>query len=250
MNLRFHEIAETYHRIMNPFADEKLMHLGQIIGLQPGISVLDLACGKGEMLCRWAQSFGISGVGVDLSQLFIGAACERARELGVDSVVQFVHGEASSYPQPEHQYDVVSCLGATGIGGGLVGTLEIMKQALRDDYSLLLVGEPYWIDLPPFDAYAELDVDVEEFATLEGTLDRFEMVGLELLEMVLADGDDWDRYASAQWMTVKNWLRTNPDDPDAEALRDWINQDQRAYLQYARRYFGWGVFVLRQLPLV
>lgn len=246
MTLRFHEIAETYHRILNPFTDEKLILLGHIMGLQPGIAILDLACGKGEMLCRWAQVFGTVGVGVDLSHSFTAAARERALELGVDKTVEFIQGEASTYPQPDHQFDVVSCLGASWIGGGLVGTLELMKCALRDEHSLLLVGEPYWIDVPPFDAYEELDVKVDEFETLEGTLDRFEMAGLDLLEMVLADGNDWDRYAAAQWMTVKNWLRDNPDDPDAEALREWITQDQRAYLKYSRRYFGWGVFVLRQ----
>ena len=40
--------------------------------------------------------------------------------------------------------------------------------------------------------------------------------------MVLASPDDWDRYVAAQWMTVDNWLADNPDDPDAESIRDWI----------------------------
>ena len=51
MSLRQHEIAEANHRILNPFTDEKLMTLGTICGLQPGQRMLDLACGKGELLC-------------------------------------------------------------------------------------------------------------------------------------------------------------------------------------------------------
>jgi cyclopropane fatty-acyl-phospholipid synthase-like methyltransferase len=55
MSLRFHEIAEQNHRILNPFTEEKLMLLGEICELEPGMRQLDLACGKGEMLSRWAK---------------------------------------------------------------------------------------------------------------------------------------------------------------------------------------------------
>ena len=67
MFLRFHEIAEAYHRILNPFTEDQLMLLGEICRLRPGIRQLDLACGKAEMLSRWAQKYGTSGVGVDIS---------------------------------------------------------------------------------------------------------------------------------------------------------------------------------------
>jgi hypothetical protein len=66
VSLRHHEIAETNHRILDPFTDEKLRLLGEVAGVTEGTRALDLACGKGEMLCRWAEWFGSSGVGVDL----------------------------------------------------------------------------------------------------------------------------------------------------------------------------------------
>lgn len=68
---------------------------------------------------------------------------------------------------------------------------------------------------------------------------------MRLIEMVLANHDSWDRYEAPQWMVVDDFLRANPDDPDASALRDWISHNRRVYLQYGRRYLGWGVFVLR-----
>ena len=36
MSLRYHEIAEGNHRILNPFTEEKLMLLGQICRLRSG----------------------------------------------------------------------------------------------------------------------------------------------------------------------------------------------------------------------
>jgi hypothetical protein len=244
MSLRFHEIAETYHRILNPFTEDQLMLLGEICRLRAGIRQLDLACGKGEMLCRWAAEYGISGVGVDISSVFLDAAKRRAAELNVSEKVTFVEGDAGEYPRTTHDFDVVSCIGATWIGNGLSGTLELMKQALERD-GLLLVGEPYWIEPPPDAAYEAMGIGREDFVSLDETLDRFESAGMRLVEMVLADHSGWDRYEAPQWMAVDDFLRANPDDADAAALEEWIRKNRRAYLTYGRRYFGWGVFVLR-----
>ena len=49
-------IRESSHRIHNPFTSEKLATLGRVLYLPPGTSMLDLACGSGEMLCTWARS--------------------------------------------------------------------------------------------------------------------------------------------------------------------------------------------------
>lgn len=245
MSLEFHEIAEGNHRILNPFTEDKLMLLGELCHLRPGLSQLDLACGKGEMLCRWAERWGITGVGVDISQVFLEAARRRAHELNVEDKLNFVEGDAGKYPQEYHEFDIVSCIGATWIGSGLVGTLELMKPALKSRDSLLVVGEPYWIDPPPSEAYAALGVSEDDYTTLAGTLERIESAGLELLEMVMANPDTWDRYEASQWMTLSDFLHQNPDYARAAELHDWFDKNRRAYLQYGRRYFGWGVFVLR-----
>ena len=244
MSLRFHEIAESYHRILNPFTEDQLMLLGDICRLHSGMKLLDLACGKAEMLCRWVQRYGISGVGVDISEVFLDAAHKRAAELNAAEKLTFVQGDAGKYPQATYDFDVVSCIGATWIGNGLTGTLELMKPALKPG-GLLLAGEPYWIDPPPEPAYAAMGVKKEDYVSLEGTLDRFASAGMELVEMILADHHGWDRYEAPQWRAVDDFLCTNPNDPDASALYEWISNNRRRYLQYGRRYFGWGVFVLR-----
>lgn len=245
MSLRFHEIAEAHHRIQNPLTEAKLDMIGSLCGLKNGTRVLDLACGKGELLSRFARDYGIIGIGVDISAEFIHAARVRADELEVLDQLHFVVDDAAQYPQPFHEFDMVSCIGATWIGGGLIGTLELMLTALKPRDGFLLVGEPYWHDTPPPDVAAALNVRVDDFATLGGTLARIESVGLDLVEMVLADTDSWDRYEAMQWYAVDQWLRENPEDPDAPALQRWISDNRRAYLNYGRRYMGWGVFVMR-----
>ncbi len=242
MSLRHHEIAEANHRILDPFSESKLRLLGEVAGVGGDSRVLDLACGKGEMLCLWASWFGSAGVGVDLSPVFLGAAIERAAELEVADRLTFLQGDAGTYEPEPGAFDVAACIGATWIGGGLAGTIELLRPAIGRG-GRILIGEPYWIEPPPDEAVRALGFGPDEFVSLVGTLDRFEDAGLELVEMVLADGDTWDRYEAAQWRTIADWLDANPADPDHDAMREFLDAGRRTYLQWGRRYLGWGVFV-------
>jgi SAM-dependent methyltransferase len=241
--LRQHEISEAGHRILNPFGEDKLLLLGEICRLRDGQRQLDLACGKGEMLCRWAARFGTGGLGVDISEVFISAARERATELGVADRVRFERGDAGRCEAEAASHDIVSCIGATWIGGGLAGTIALMRPSLRPG-GLLLVGEPFWTEPPPAEAAAALGCGPDDFASLAGTLDRLEAAGVRLVEMVLADGDAWDRYVASQWWTVARWLESHRGDPDAPAMVEFLEKSRRSHLEYGRRYLGWGVFVL------
>ena len=244
MSLRHHEIAETHHRILDPFTEEKLRLLGEVASVGPGTRVLDLACGKGELLCRWASWFGSTGVGVDLSHVFLAAARERAQELGVQDAVVLEQGDAGAYAPEPGAFDVAGCLGATWIGGGLAGTMALLRPAVRDG-GLVLVGEPYLIDEPPAEAFAAWGFGPDEYASLAGTAERIDAAGFELLEMVLADGDSWDRYEASQWRTIADWLAANPSDADHAAMRRFLDDNRRTYLRWGRRHLGWGVFVTR-----
>jgi hypothetical protein len=135
-------------------------------------------------------------------------------------------------------------VGATWIGGGIAGTIDLLRAAVPDD-GLLLVGEPFWHEPPPEEACAALQVAPDEFSSLAGTLERFLAAGADLVEMVLADADCWDRFAAAQWWTLAEWLRAHPGDGRRDTVRAFRNTTRAAYLAYGRRYLGWGVFVLR-----
>jgi hypothetical protein len=242
--LSMHEIAEAGHRILNPYTEEKLMLLGEVCRLRPGQRMLDLCSGKGEMLCRWADAYGIEGHGVDISTVFHPVAQARADEFGVADRVSFTLGDAAEAIPATGEYDIVACIGATWIGGGLAGTAALMIPAVRGD-GLVLIGEPYWADDTPEEAFAALGFPREDFTTLDGTRERLERAGLQLVEMVLADGDGWDRYVASQWWTVRQWLRANPESPDGPAMREYLEVSRRTHLRYQRKYLGWGIFVCR-----
>jgi len=241
---RIFNISESAHRIHNPFTSEKLATLGAALRMKPETRVLDLGSGSGEMLCTWARDYGISGVGIDMSCLFSAQAKLRAEELGVSDRVEFIHGDAVGYVANE-KADVAACLGATWIGGGVVGTIELLAKSLQSG-GIILIGEPYWLRLPPTeDAAKECCADsISDFLTLPELLASFGNLNYDVVEMVLADQDDWDRYEAAKWLTMRRWLEANPDDDFAKDVRAKLTLEPKRYAAYTREYLGWGVFAL------
>jgi SAM-dependent methyltransferase len=241
---RIFNISESANRIHNPITPEKLAVLGTALRLESGARVLDLGSGSGEMLCTWARDHGITGTGIDMSQLFTEQAKLRAAELGVADKVKFIHGDAAGYVS-EEKVDVAACVGATWIGGGVAGTVELLRRSLRTG-GIILVGEPYWRQLPPTEDVArECHAEaISDFLKLPELLASFGHLGYDVVEMVLADQDGWDRYEAAQWLTMRRWLEANPDDELAEEVRAKLTSVPERYAAYTREYLGWGVFAL------
>ena len=241
---RIFNITESAHRIHNPITAEKLATLGAALRLESGARVLDLGCGSGEMLCTWAHDHGITGLGIDMSQLFAAQAKRRAEELGVAHRVAFVHDDAAGHVA-EEKVDVAACVGATWIAGGVAGTVELLAKSLRAG-GIILIGEPFWRQRPPTEEVAQgcLAHSIADFLMLPELLASFGELGYDVVEMVLADQDGWDRYEAAKWLTMRRWLEAHPEDELAAEVRAKLGSEPKRYARHTREYLGWGVFAL------
>lgn len=241
---RIFTISEGAHRIHNPFTEDKLATLGAALRLEPETQVLDLGSGSGEMLCSWARAHGIRGTGIDKSPLFTAQAKRRAEELGVAHRVRFIHGDAAGHVADD-KVGLAACVGATWIGGGVAGTMALLARSLLPG-GLMLIGEPYWLRLPPDDEVARrcLAGSIADFHTLPGLFATFRREGYDVVEMVLAGPDDWDRYEAAKWLSMRRWLDANPGDEFAHEVRRLLDTEPERYATFTREYLGWGVFAL------
>ncbi|MCL1838191.1 MAG: class I SAM-dependent methyltransferase [Propionibacteriaceae bacterium] len=246
---RIFTIRESGHRIHNPLSSEKLALLGRALHLKTGTTALDLGSGSGEMLCTWARDHGLTGTGVDLSVLFTEQARARALELGVADRVKFIHADAADYvtSAADGLVDLAACIGATWIGSGVAGTVELLSRSLKPG-GIMLIGEPYWQLGVPDKQTAELceAADPYDFLVLPALLAQFSELGYDVVELMLANQDDWDRYQGAQWFTMRSWLEAHPDDEMADQVRAELAAEPARYARYTREHVGWGIFALRQ----
>jgi len=241
---RVFNITESQHRIHNPFTPDKYDTLGRVLRMKPGTTLLDLGSGSGEMLCTWARDFGITGTGIDMSQLFSDQAKRRAEDLAVTGQVHFHHNDATGYVA-EEKVDIAACVGATWIGGGVAGTIELLSKSLVPN-GIILIGEPYWHRKPQSEEEAKGcgAGALSDFLMLPELIASFGDLGYDVVEMVLADREGWDRYEAAKWLTMRRWLEDNPDDDFAQEIRNHLTSEPTRYATYTREYLGWGVFAL------
>ncbi|WP_372664269.1 SAM-dependent methyltransferase [Amycolatopsis kentuckyensis] len=237
-------IRESGHRIHNPLTSRKLAVLGEALNPAPGTRMLDLACGSGELLCTWARDHRITGTGVDISTAFLAKARARATELDVAGQVAFIHGDASNHVAGD-PVDIGACVGASWIGGGVAGTVDLLRRSLRPG-GTMLIGEPFWRREPLDQATVEgcHATSADDFRLLPELLEQFGELGCDVVEMVLADQDSWDRYVAAQWLNTRRWLDANPGDELAEQMRSELTSAPVLHARYQREYLGWGVFAL------
>ncbi len=108
------------------------------------------------------------------------------------------------------------------------------------------MGEPYWRREPEDEATLAgcHATSVEDFRTLPGLVGLFGELGWDLVEMVLADQDSWDRYVAAQWWNLRAWLDANPGDELAAEVRDELDRAPLQHVTYQREFLGWGAFAL------
>jgi len=236
---RYFVVAEAAHELQNPTSPEKLLRLGQLLGLGPDSRVLDIASGRGGPALLLAREYECTWHGVELSPDFHAVALERIAEAGLADRVTFELGDAAAATHETESYDAALCLGASFVYGSFADTVDALAPTVRPG-GHVVVGEPYWRSLPLPDDYEDRN---QPWTTLEGTVAVFETSGLPVMSVIASSEDDWDCYETLHWQAVERWLVENAEDPGASDIRARHEQYKRNYLRHQREYLGWAIFV-------
>ena len=241
---KYFSVTHEYHGICDPMSTTKLDELIELLQLNPGATVLDIACGKGEILTRLAERYEISGVGVDISPYFVADTERRLKERVPSANIEILQMDAADY-SPDKLFDIAMCIGASWVYQGHRGTLSALK-AMTKPGGLILVGEPFWIKEPEEAYLAAENFTPDMFGTHYENIIAGEDQGLFPLYTLVSNQDDWDRYETLKWYAADKYAEKDPDDNDLKEILDRIAHERTSYLRWGRDTVGWSLYLFRK----
>jgi SAM-dependent methyltransferase len=222
-------IAHTGMAIMNPIPAAKLDEVLALLDLPARGRVVDLGCGKGDLLGRIAARYDVNAVGIDRDEKLLAEAPP-----GIKAIV----ADIETWNRGRAAFDLVASVGSPAQLSSLAGLVR--------PGGLVLYGDGYW-RREPSDEYLEaLGATRDELEDYAGTIRRAAELGLTPLYAVTASVDDFDRYEWSWSLNGERYAREHLDEPGVGEFVEWIRAGRRRYAELGGRdTLGFGLFLFR-----
>jgi SAM-dependent methyltransferase len=227
-------IAHGELRLWNPLSEAALDETIALLEPPAGGRVLDVACGRAEVLRRVAERFEVEATGYDSDAALI--------ESGPPGLELLVRDNP-----PPGPFDVVLCIAASHALGDFPDALGALRELVRPGGEVLL-GDGYWRQ-PPSAEYLDAlgGASVDELPDYSGLMRAAEQTGLTPLHSSVASEADWDRYEWRLILNAERWAAANPEDPGADVLRERARSArERMTMPGGRETLGFALVLLRR----
>jgi len=222
-------IAHTGMAIMNPIPAAKLDEIVALLELPARGRVVDLGCGKGDLLARIARRYDVDAVGIDRDAQLLAEAPP-----GINVIV----ADIETWNRGRGAFDLVASVGSPAQLSSLAGLVR--------PGGLVLYGDGYWRGEPSSEYLDALGAKREELDDYAGTVRRGEELGLTPVYAVTASIDDFDRYEWSWSLNGERYAGEHPDEPGVEEFLEWIRAGRRRYVELGGRdTLGFGLFLFR-----
>jgi SAM-dependent methyltransferase len=222
-------IAHTGIAIMNPIPAAKLDEVVELLDLPPRGRVVDLGCGKGDLLARIARRYDVDAVGIDRDAQLLAE---------VPPGINVIVADIETWNRGRGAFDLVASVGSPAQLASLAGLVR--------PGGLVLYGNGYWRGEPSPEYLEALGAPRDELADYAGTVRRGEELGLTPVYAVTAGLDDFDRYEWSWSLNGERYAAAHPDEPGVGEFREWIRAGRRRYVDLGGRdTLGFGLFLFR-----
>jgi len=230
--------------VSEPSVEELLAHVRVPSAPQPP-RVLDIGCGKGEMLLRAMERLNGSGVGVDPNPSFIAAARARAHRRVPQGSLTLLQTPLEKAALPPGQFTLLICTGACHAFGDYVTALrESHRYMLPSGWAIF--GQGYWKQTPDPEYLAAFGGSEDEMTSLEETKQRAKDAAWNVVATSESSPEEWDEYELAYAGAMNRWLQARPNDDDVLAFRDRIDTWHDAYQRWGKYTMGFTLLLLRR----
>ncbi len=206
-----------------------------LLGLQPGMRVLDIGCGIGGSAFQMARDYGVHVLGVDLSKNMLTLARQRCQKAGLEHLISFEHGNILDDDRQE-VFDVVYSRDAFLHIHDKKRLLQVIRRLLRSGGRLVFTD--YLCGARPWSRGFEEYVRQRSYdlRTLEG----YESLLMEAGFAGINAKDQTDRFVEILREELATMVSAKLDPGDFRELgQSWRDKIHRA-IQGDQR---WGLFV-------
>lgn len=231
--------------MLGPLSTERVDALVERCVLGPGDHVLEVGCGKGELLVRlvtrWA---GATAEGFDRNPWFLAEARSAAIAAGGDVArrVSFIETDVPGALIADRGVAMTIAVGATGVyRGDQAATVRALAAATRPGGTVVF-GDGLWIREPLAAGLAAFGMTRDELAEgVDGFAALAVGAGLEVIEVEVVSEAEWDAYEAGYAVAVRSWADDNPDDPEREAFLACSAAMADSYRAWRRDAFGFAI---------
>lgn len=239
---RFSAIAHSRHQICCPISVARAQYVLGLLNLPTPANVVDFGCGKAEWLRLLADRHPIEGIGLDSNPGMLEAASDNcAAYPGIS-----IQGQDAASFKPQDPLHLILCVGSSGIFSGYEGALAAFAKLL-DSGNLLLIGEGFWNKDPDDDYLLATGIPREEMGNHYELIAKAQEAGFQEMYSIRGSPEEWDDYEGLYLFNVIDYLANHPEDPDAEAMFNRIDNWREAYLKWGRDTLGFGLSLFRRV---
>ncbi len=148
---------------------EATRELIKACGIDENSYVLDAGSGVGITACILAEEYGCEVMGVDLSEMMVKRARERAQRKKVENKVEFKIGDARNLPFEEETFDAVICESVVAFPKDKQKVIHEYARVIKTGGSVGM-NEVTWIETPPqeLEEYLSSALGQAKFLTSDG----------------------------------------------------------------------------------
>jgi SAM-dependent methyltransferase len=203
-------------------AIERLLRHGAELAEDVEGIVLDVGCGKGELLVRALEHTGGAGLGIEPNPAFAEAARLRIADCALDATV--IEQRWSDLSPPPDGVALAICTGSLHAFGSFADALRALHEVVAPG-GVALLGPGYW---------------------KPGTQAQAKAAGWHVRDSHVSTLAEWDAYEQAYERNVRAWCEAHADDPDAAAFRTRIEHWSTLVANGGRDTMGYALLLLQR----
>ena len=230
----------TFH---GPLSTERADRLATDLAARKPSTVVDYGSGWGELLLRiLAAAPDAHGTGIDTDGPDIVRGRALATERGLAERATFVEGPGADHTEPA---DLVLNIGAYHAFGTIPEALQALRTRVNPG-GRLLFGAEIWERTP---TEAELaaswpGMTVDSSLYLPDVVDAAIAAGFRPLRIETSTRAEWEEFESGYGAGVEEWLLDNSDHPQADEVRQKLDNHLSIWLRGTYQTYGFAYLTL------